>query len=173
MILKILITYHSHTGNTEKVAKSMKEGFEEEGHDVTLMPAKSVDPSSLSSYDLVLLGSGIYASNIGKDITNLMKKTLNFAPKFAFFNTHTSPTAYQKAFSKISETIKQKNSIVLGEFDCIGENIGISKEQQLMMASRLPPEQQQQQKEYLEQIKGRPNKKDLENAKQFAKSLLK
>jgi flavodoxin I len=171
--MKILITYHSDTGNTEKIAKSMKEGLEEENQDVTLMSAKEVDPSSLNSYDLVLLGSGIYAGNIGKYINNLMKKVTEYAPKFAFFTTHSSPTAYQKAFNKISESVKQNNSIVLGEFDCIAENIGIPEDKQLMMLSRLPPEQQPRAKEHMKSIKGRPNQEDLENAKQFAKSLIK
>jgi flavodoxin I len=171
--MKILITYHSDTGNTEKIAKSMKEGLEEKKQNVSLIPAKEVDPSSLNSYDLVLLGSGIYASNIGKYINNLMKKVTDFAPKFAFFTTHSSPTAYQKAFSKIGESIKQNNSIILGEFDCVAENIGIPKDKQLMMLSRLPSEQQARAKEHMESIKGRPNQEDLENAKQFAKSLIK
>ena len=170
--MKILITYHSETGNTKKIANSMKEALIEEQQVVTMLPAKEVDPSSLKSYDLVLLGSGIYAGAIGKTLKNLMSNINEFAPKFAFFNTHASPTAYQKAFSRISKTIEKTNSKILGEFDCIGENIGIPKEKQKQMLSMLPPEQRKQAEEHMEKSKGRPNDKDLEKAKEFAKSLL-
>jgi flavodoxin len=170
--MKILIAYHSGTGNTEKVAKSMKEGLVEENQNVTMLPANDVDPSSLKSYDLVLLGSGIYGGAIGKNMKNLMSKVKEYAPKFAFFNTHASPTAYQKAFSRISKTIEKTNSKILGEFDCLGENIGIPKEKQKEMLSMLPPEQRKQAEEHMEKTKGRPNNKDLEKAKEFAKSLL-
>jgi flavodoxin len=170
--MKILIAYHSGTGNTEKIAKSMKEGLVEEDQDVTMLSAKDVDPSSLKSYDLVLLGSGIYGGAIGKTMKDLMSKVTEFAPKFAFFNTHASPTAYQKAFSRIGKTIEKNNSEVLGEFDCIGENIGIPKEKQIEMLSMLPAEQRKKAEEHMEKTKGRPNDKDLEKAKEFAKSLL-
>ncbi|TFG13374.1 MAG: hypothetical protein EU535_05020 [Promethearchaeota archaeon] len=170
--MKILIAYHSGTGNTEKIAKSMKEGLAEEGQDVKMLPAKEVDPSSLKSYDLVLLGSGIYGGAIGKTMKNLMSKVQEYAPKFAFFNTHASPTAYQKAFSRIGKTIEKNNSEVLGEFDCIGENIGIPEEKQKEMLSMLPPEQRKKAEEHMVKSKGRPNDKDLEKAKEFAKSLL-
>ena len=58
--MKILIAYHSDTGNTEKVGNAIKETLAGEGQDVTAMAAKEADPSTLGSYDLVVLGSGIY-----------------------------------------------------------------------------------------------------------------
>ena len=51
--MKILITYFSNTGNTEKVANSLKEGLEDEV--VDLVPINNVEPSSLKNYDLKLL----------------------------------------------------------------------------------------------------------------------
>ncbi|MFX1337366.1 MAG: flavodoxin family protein [Promethearchaeota archaeon] len=170
--MKILIAYHSDTGNTKKIARSMKEGLVEEGEDVTMLPAKEVDPTILKSYDLVLLGSGIYAGAIGKTMKSLMSKVTEFAPKFAFFNTHASPTAYQKAFSRIGKKIEKNNSEILGEFDCLGENIGIPKQKQKEMLSMLPAEQRKQATEHMEKIIGRPNDVDLKRAKEFAKSLL-
>lgn len=56
--MKILIAYHSTTGNTEKVAKAIKEGIT--GHEVDLLNVKGIDPSSLGSYDLAFVGSGIF-----------------------------------------------------------------------------------------------------------------
>ena len=100
-ILKILITYFSNTGNTEKVAKSIQEGLT--AHEVSLIPAKEMDPSQLISYDLVILGSGIYASRIDKSILNLVKNATELPANFAYFCTHASLEFYQKPFFKVTK----------------------------------------------------------------------
>lgn len=171
--MKILITYHSDTGNTEKVAKSMKEGLDEEGQDVSLMPAKDIDPSSLKTYDLVLLGTGIYGGGIGKSIKSFASQTTEFPSKFAYFCTHSSPNSYPKAFRRISKTLEKYNSTVIGVFDCIGANTGISKEVRQKMLANMSNEERKEAEDYVERIKDRPNEEDLEKAKAFAKSLIK
>ena len=168
--MKILVCYFSNTGNTEKVAKSIAEALE--GEDLEILKIEEADPLSLKNYDLVVLGSGIYAGRLHVKVTDFMKMVNEYPPKFAFFNTHQSPTAYQKAFRKIKKTLEENNSQVIGEFDCIGENIGIPKETTLKMLEKLPPEEKKRQEAYLEKTKGRPNSQDLENAKAFGKSLI-
>ena len=88
-ILKILVTYYTGTGNTEKIAKAIKEGIT--GHDVDLLPVKDVDPTSLNSYDLVFLGSGLYGFNVSRKIAALVKKAPELPSKFAYFHTHENP----------------------------------------------------------------------------------
>jgi len=56
-MMNILITYYSKTENTEKVAYSIKEGLS--GENVVIKPVAEIDPLTLHSYDLVILGSGI------------------------------------------------------------------------------------------------------------------
>ena len=169
--MKILVCYFSNTGNTEKIAKSISEGLE--GEDVELLKIEDVDPLSLKNYDLVVLGSGIYAGKLHKKVTDFIKKVSEYPKNFAFFNTHQSPTAYQKAFKRIAESIEENNSKVIGEFDCISENLGIPKETTLKMLEKLPIEERKKQEEYLDKTKGRPNAQDLANAKAFGKSLIK
>ena len=123
--MKILVCYFSNTGNTEKVAKSIAEGLE--GEDLELLKIEDADPSKLKNYDLVVLGSGIYAGKLHKKVTDFMKKVTEYPPKFAFFNTHQSPTAYQKAFRRIKKTLEEHNSKVIGEFDCVSANLGIPR----------------------------------------------
>ncbi|MHA1491519.1 MAG: flavodoxin family protein [Promethearchaeota archaeon] len=106
--MKILGTFFSNTGNTEKVAKAMKEGFN--GENVDLIPVKNVDPSSLKSYDLILFGSGIYASRISNTIVNLAKSASKFPSKIAYFCTHASLDFYQKPFKKVDK--------ILEKYDC-------------------------------------------------------
>lgn len=169
--MKILVCYFSNTGNTEKVAKSIAEGME--GEEVELLKITDIDTSILKKYDLVVLGSGIYAGKVHKKVSDFMKKVTDYPPKFAFFNTHQSPTAYQKAFRRFTRNIEENNSEVIGEFDCIGENIGIPKETTLKMLEKLPPEARKKQEAYLEKTKDRPNEQDLANAKAFGETLLK
>ncbi len=168
--LKILITYFSNTGNTEKVANSLKEGFE--GNDVDVKTIKDADPSSLKSHDLVCLGSGIYGGKINREVQNFVKKITEFPQNFAFFCTHSSPQHYQNSFKRIRSTIEEKGSRYLGIWDCMAENLGIPIETQLGMLEKLPDEKRKEQEEYMEKLKGRPNAEDLENAKKFAQSLL-
>jgi flavodoxin len=169
--VKIIVCYFSNTGNTEKIAQSIAKGLE--GEDVDLFKIEDTDPSILKNYDLVVLGSGIYAGKLHKKVTDFMNKVVDYPSKFAFFNTHQSPTAYQNAFKRIFKTIEENNSKVIGEFDCVGENLGIPKETRLKMLEKLPLEERKKQEEYLEKTKGRPNAQDLENAKVFGKSLIK
>jgi len=170
--LKILITFCSNTGNTEKVANSMKDGLTD--HDVDIIPAKDVDPKTLNSYDIVFLGSGVYASRIDKSAVTLIKKAGPDLPaKFVYFCTHASLKLYQEPFKRITTIIKEHNCEIIGEFDCVGENLGIPLDTQLAMLERLPEDQREKANKDRENIKGRPNKTDLENARLFAITLIK
>ena len=171
-MLKILITFFSNTGNTEKVANSMKDGLID--YDVDLIPATDVDPITLSLYDIVFLGSGVYASRIDKSILNIIKKAVPDLPaKLAYFCTHASLKLYQEPFKRINDLVKEHNCEIVDDFDCVGENLGIPLETQLTMLERLPEDQKEQAKKDKEKIKGRPNETDLENAKKFAITLVK
>ncbi|MFX1326653.1 MAG: flavodoxin family protein [Promethearchaeota archaeon] len=168
--MKILITYYSSTGNTEKVAKSIKEGLE--GKEVDLTPIENVNPSNLKAYDLVFLGSGIYASRVHKSLPDLVGSAPELPPKFVFFCTHASLTSYQDGFKLVKKALEKSNSSIVDSFDCMGDNIGIPEETRKMMLNRLPPEKRQEAEEHQNRLKGRPNAVDLENAKKFAQSLI-
>jgi len=170
--MKILITYHSDTGNTEKVGKAMKEALDEEGQDVTAMHAKDVDASSLKSYDLVVIGSPIIGASIGKYAKALTK--VEFPPKIAFFYTHQQDKIYPKAFGRIAKKLeKEGRSNVMGEFECIGDALGMSDALKEKLLSSMTPEQRSEAEKHFEEIKGRPNSEDLAKAKEFAKTLIK
>ena len=170
--LKILITFFSNTGNTEKVANSMKDGLT--NHDVDMIPVKEVDPLTLKSYDIVFLGSGVYASRIDKSVITLIKKTVPDLPaKLAYFCTHASLKLYQEPFKRINNIAKEHNCEIIGKFDCVGENLGIPLDIQLGMLEKLPEDQKEKAIKDMEKMKGRPNEMDLKNAKNFATSLVK
>ena len=167
--MKILITYYSQTGNTEKIAQSICEGCE--GEEVEIKPIKEVDPTTLSDYGLVFLGSGIYASRVNKSLADLIDAATELPPKFVFFNTHASKLPYQDGFKIVKNKIGD-SSEVIAEFDCCGDNIGVPEAMRKTMLERLPPEKRKEAEEHQEWLKDKPNTEDLENAKKFAQSLI-
>jgi flavodoxin I len=169
--MKIMVCYFSNTGNTEKIAKSIVEGLE--GEEVELIKIEDADPLTLKNYDLVVLGSGIYGGKLNKKVIDFMKIVNEYPPSFAFFNTHQSATSYQKAFNRIRAKIEENQSKIIGEFDCVGENLGMPKETILGMLEKLPPEERKRQEAKIKETVGHPNEQDLENAKAFGKSLIK
>jgi len=167
--LKILVTYYSQTGNTEKVAQGICEGCE--GQEVEIKPIKEVDPSTLNDYGLVFLGSGIYASRVNKSLTDFIDAAKELPSKFVFFCTHASKNAYQDGFKVVKNKIGEKSDII-AEFDCCGDNIGIPEAMRNSMLERLPPEKRKEAEEHQQWLQGRPNAEDIENAKKFAQSII-
>lgn len=163
--MKILICYFSQTGNTEAVAKSIAEGLE--GQDVTITPAKDVDKSSLNSYHVVFMGSGVYAGAVSKVVNKLIKENPDLPGKIVLFCTHTNPDSnfYGKAFKRIEKQVAKTESKIIAKFDCIGEN---RNPQVVEVLLKTAPSMSAG----IEAAKGHPDTKDLENAKMFAKSVL-
>ena len=150
----------------------MKDGLTD--HDVDMILVKDVEPKTLNSYDIVFLGSGVYASRIDKSVLALVKKAVPDLPaKLAYFCTHVSLKLYQEPFKRINNIAKEHNCEIIGKFDCVGENLGIPIETQLGMLEKLPEDQKEKAIKDMEKTKGRPNEIDLENAKNFATSLVK
>lgn len=168
--LRILITYFSKTGNTEKVAKSIKEGLT--GEEVVLKPINEVNPSNLKNYELVFLGSGIYASRVNKSLSDLVSAAPELPPNFVFFCTHASLIGYQDGFKIVKRKIGEISNII-AEFDCCGDNIGVPEATRNSMLEKLPPEKRKEAEKHQQWLKGRPNEEDLMNAKEFAQNVVK
>jgi flavodoxin len=160
--MKILICYHSITGNTEQVAKCIADGLA--GEEITLMHAKDVDPSSLPGFDVIFLGSGVYAAAVGKHVKNLMKNAENLPSKFVLFYTHATNDPH-KCFYRVEKQITSKGASIIAKFDCYGDTRPKDE-----VIEAFTPEQKEN---YFKKLQGHPNAKDLEDAKNFAKAVLK
>ena len=57
---KVLITYYSATGNTEKMAKLVADGAKAAAAAVTLKPIGEVGATQLLDYDAIIIGSPTY-----------------------------------------------------------------------------------------------------------------
>ena len=59
---KVLILYHSQSGNTESMAKAVQEGAASAGADAILKKAADADADDLMSCDAVVMGTANYFS---------------------------------------------------------------------------------------------------------------
>ena len=152
--MKTLLIYISiHHGNTEKIAKVMSEVF-----DVKLLKFDEVSIDMLSEYDLVGFGSGIYFFKHHKALLNLAENLPYLNKKVFVFSTRGIGPVwfYHRTLKK---KLLKKGFNIVGEFSCKGFDTHL-------FDKYIP---------FLKFIgglnKGRPNKRDLEKARDFAKTL--
>ena len=120
-----------------------------------LKRADQIEPGSLSDYDLLGFGSGIYNGIHHKALLSLVDSLFQ-SNKMAFvFSTsgYVTDSRVQKYHEPIRKLLQTKGFNIVGEFSCQGLNTaGIGMLRPLN--------------------KGRPNKEDLKRAYDFARNLL-
>ena len=146
--MKTLIICKSvHHQNTEKVAKAMADVL-----GAKLAQPEEIDPSSLAEYDLIGFGSGIYMGKHHKTLLDLAGKLAQQNKAAFVFSTCGSGKSQHKA---LLEVLRQNGFAIKGEFICAGfDTFGPFK-----FIGGLK--------------KGHPDEKDLEDARTFARGLLK
>ena len=143
--MNVLIIYKSyHRMNTEKVAKAMAEAM-----NATLKKVDEVGPEDLAGYDLIGIGSGIYAGKYHRHVFKLIEKIPRLEKDVFLFHTAGGPD--EKYDQPMKELLISKGARVVGEFRCPGG------------AGFLG---------FIWANKGHPDKQDLENARAFAKGLV-
>jgi len=78
MMAKVLITYVSVTGNTERMAKLVGEGAEKAGAEVTLKPVGECDASEWLDHDAVVVGSPTYYGAPAGEIRKLFDDSVKY-----------------------------------------------------------------------------------------------
>ncbi|MCK5629471.1 MAG: flavodoxin family protein [Nanoarchaeota archaeon] len=148
--MKTLIIYISiHQGNTEKIAKAM----------AGILNAKLINPDEvkideLSQYDLIGFGSGIYFQKHHKSLLNLVDKLPKLQNKNAFIFSTRGMGPVRFYHRLLRNKLLKKGFNIAGEFSCKGfDTFGPFK-----IIGGIN--------------KGRPGKKDLENAKDFARDII-
>jgi flavodoxin len=148
--LKALIIYESiHHGNTEKIGKVIGEELNGD-----IIKISNVNENTLSEYELIGFGSGIYYGKLHKNIFDFIDglKLIENTKAFVFSTSGRGKIGYNKL---VEEKLKEKNFKVIGSFTCKGYDTfgpfrlfgGIAK--------------------------NRPDNNDFEKAKDFAQNLLK
>jgi len=80
-MVKVLIAYYSHTGNTRKMAEMIQEGAKEEGAEVTLKKIEEMVPKELLHYDTVIFGSPTYYGSYAYQLKKLLDESVQFHGK--------------------------------------------------------------------------------------------
>ena len=135
-------------GNTKKIAKAMSEIL-----DAKLLKPNKVRIDMFSKYDLIGIGSGIYFFKHHKALLNLADKLPIMKNKkvFIFSTRGIGPVWFYHR--PLKKKLLEKGFNIVGEFSCRG----FDTVRPFKVIGGLN--------------KGRPNEKDLEKARNFAKKL--
>jgi flavodoxin len=161
--MKVLVTYYSETGNTEKVAQAIYEGVGKAEKDI--LPIQ--ETGHAEKYDLVFCGFPVHASSVPHKVEPFLK-SIPQGKRVAIFATHGSlrrgqlaTAAFDYAVSLLSKTK------VIGTFGSRGK----VKPDLLEVLGKKP-----EHRAWAEEARGaaaHPDEADLEDAKEFAKKVMK
>lgn len=73
---KVLILYYSGSGNTKKMAKAIAEGMKSGSVEITLEEAGKFDISSMPNYDVIVMGSPTYFSNVSWQVKKVIDESI-------------------------------------------------------------------------------------------------
>ena len=179
--MKILVTYFSQTGNTEKIAQAIHE-ISSKNNESYLKSIKKVKIGELDDFNLIFIGSACHDSDLAKPVLKFLKKIPD-SPKYAIAGFYTHSTFLPEGDERIiklsdkwsgrcSETFekleKEKSVNFKGYFRCQG--IPSPPIEQFIHQTIIKDDDEWA--EFLEEVKKHPNENDVENAKKFAQDIL-
>jgi flavodoxin len=169
--MKLLVTYFSQSGNTEKIAKAIWEEAAKCSN-ADLKKHEELTPDLVAEYDCVFMGSPLHAGSLAapvKECLSVLKSTSG--QQMAGFITHMAPAYPEQDMDAFEEPMKtactEKGIEYRGCFDCQGflaetmhepvqKKLGIDDEKWAGM---------------VKQMTGRPNQEDVDNARAFVRKL--
>ena len=108
----ILVTYHSATGNTEKMAQGVADGAKAvSGTSVVLKRVGEVVAGDLSSSDAVIIGSPVYFANMSGEVKTFLD---NWSLKFDLFRERKMRNKVGAAFATGMAVSAGKEFTILG-----------------------------------------------------------
>ncbi len=174
--MKVLVSYLSQTGNTEKIAKAIHDEVSKE-HDADLKKLEEVTEDTLKDYDLVFIGSLCTMMDLAAPVKKFLE-SLPSSPsyKLAGFYTHGAPAEEKEDYEGCSATFQncctEKKIDFLGCFDCQG--FPTPKIHQIVTEHLIKNKgyTEERVKQRFERAKDRPNLEDEQNARAFAREVL-
>lgn len=113
---KLMVVYHSDTGNTERAAELVAEGARDAGAEVELLKAMDVDPQAVVAAGGVAIGSPDYYSYMAGEVKVFFDRVFhvrdlcNGKPCVCFLS-HGGGGAAMESLEKLSSSVKM---------DCVG-----------------------------------------------------
>lgn len=160
--MKVLVTYFSETGNTEKLAKAIFEAVDTSKKEI--LPIQEV--GGVEGYDVIFLGFPVHAHNVPGKVEAFAKK-LPEGQKVAYFGTHGSMKGGELAITAFHHALGiAKNAVVLGTFGCRG------KVKQKVIDGLMEKLEHQAWVQEAQSAAGHPDEADLEDAREWTEKMI-
>ena len=161
--MKLLITYHSDTGNTKKLAEAIYESIDDSK---TMLPFDKVDDTS--RYDVIFIGFPIHQFGPCQSAKDFINEKVN-EKKVTLFATHAMPLKAPR-YKSIEESCRSavKDNDLVGLYTCQGE---LSEEIAQFLSNSEDKKLKAFGKKRKETI-GHPNNEEITAAAEFAKNIL-
>ncbi len=170
--MKVLVTYFSQSGNTEKIARAICEEAAQ-ANEAELKKLEDITPDEVAGYDFVFIGSPLHSGSLAapvKECLGVLKNSSN--QKLAGFITHMAPAYPDQDMEAFTEPIKtackEKGIEYKGCFDCQGF---LAEAMHGPVQKKLNMDDEQW-AGMVKAMTGRPNEEDVANAKACAKEVL-
>jgi flavodoxin len=158
--MKILITYFTQSGNTEKVARAIYGAI---GAQKELLPLDKVRDSS--GYDIIICGFPVHAHSVPLPVEHFIKQ-IPPGKKIALFATHGSLRGGELATTAIEHAASLASRLkVLGTFGCRG------KVDPKIIETLIEKPEHRAWAETAKSAAVHPDESDLEDARHFAKRI--
>jgi flavodoxin len=159
--MKILVTYFTQTGNTEKAARAIYQAI---GANKEMLPLKEV--KNPDGYDIIFCGFPVHSHSVPLSVQNFIK-SIPPGKKLAFFVTHGSLRGGELAVIAIEHAISLASKLkVLGTFGCRG------KVDPKIIEALLKKPEHRAWAETAKSAASHPDESDLEDVRQFAKKII-
>ena len=167
---------------SEKIARAIYEEVLSQGHETHLKSIADTASDSLNTYDLVFLGSACHNADLAESVKKILE-SITGSPSFkmAGFATHATvkPNGgererelYEKWAGKCADSFEQtsqeKGIKLLGYFSCQGAP---SPPIETFIHSAIIPDDEEWEA-YITEVRKHPNEEDMEQAREFARSVL-
>jgi flavodoxin I len=170
--MKVLVSYFSQSGNTEKIAKGIWEEASQ-ANETDLKKLEGVGTEDFAGYDFIFIGSPLHSANLAAPVKEFLTNIqAGSSQKMAGFITHFAaayPNQDMDGFTEpIQSACKEKKIEYKGCFDCQGA-LTESLHEPVKKKLNLSDEAWEG---MLKQMTGHPNEEDVEKAKAFAREAL-
>jgi flavodoxin len=179
---QILVCVFSETGNTMKIAETIRDEAASLGHAVKLAALNAFDPADLGNYDIAFVGSTCHSSSLAQPVLDLLAKLPEHKRlQIAGFVTHStwgpSDNAHRQSIFErwagncqpaFESACARTRVGFLGFFGCMGApNPGI----ETFIQNTIMPETAEWD-EYIAEARQHPNEQDVLDARSFTREIL-
>ena len=170
--MKILVSYFSQSGNTEKIAKGIWEEASQT-NEADLKKLEDVSAEDFAGYDFIFLGSPLHSANLAAPVKEFLTKIkAGSNQKMAGFITHFAPAYPNQDMNQFTEPMqtvcKEKKIEYKGCFACQGaltKSLHDAVQKKLNLSDEAWGDM-------VKQMTGSPKEEDVAKARTFAKEVL-